>query len=1038
MQWATDDLLPNIILRLRTRTRPFVSVVTPDGELEHLSVDDLHNASNRAAWFLHHNLEKDDENFFYMGPNDIRYLIWILGAMKVGKCVVCPSPSNTIPSNMRFFSTVGATKLLHAPESANSLQPLLESIGGTMVSISSPSYSEMLNKAVVDEYPFPFTFDEVREKVFMGLHTSGTSGHPKPIYWNHTALASVTIPFDLNALPQSPKRPTLLVELLQGNNVFLPFPLYHFGGIGLILRSFLTDSTIVLPAPGTLLSPEKFVKMLQASSSTTALSPPSMLEAMLNSPPELDFLSRLKHIAYSGGPLNPVLGEKLAKVIPHLFPLYGCTEGAGPYLESTGDNTYWNGMKFVDMGQRMDEVIPGLYELVITRTEPILRSQAYFHTCPHLEEFRTSDLFAPIEGSDGWWTFRGRTDNWITMSNGLKMDPTDMENVVFAHPHVMGVLVAGSHHFRLCLLIELRPDSSPKSEDDRQKILNELWPKIEDANNAAPKFGRVPKELIIFTSPDKPFSRASKGTIQRRLSIDSYESEIEDLYSKVEQGLLTNDLPSLKSTHVIDLLPFIKEVCTETLGNQEIANDDDLFEKGLDSLSIFVLAARIKAGLRKHEVPEETLKRIDNALFFTSATISKLTQKISSVLSELDSANQVPESSNTDEIRELLAKYEAQIPLILRDNRLDGKTVVLTGSRGSLGSYILSALLARNDVKMVYCLNRRSDVQADQILSFQQRGLPEIQLDRVRFLQARLAEQSLGLAEDQYANLAANATAIIHNAYPVNFQMPIQSFEPQIQSLLNLLKLAQDGPRKPAVIFISSIAAAMLRPGIRSVIKEAVLDTEETGSLIQQGYAQSKFICEKLIEKYASLDSGKAAILRVGQITGPLQGTGIWNVWEWAPRMILSSKYLGAAPDSIGTATMEWIPVDLLGQIVTELMDDVARREGGAAVVYNVVNPKAASWDDLLTAVREIVPRTVPAAEWIDMLERSQSADSHALDQNPGLKLIEFYKQVFLGRADEQTVVFEKENLLQGSKTARELSPVMPQNLAKWMRGWKL
>ncbi|KAI1741725.1 hypothetical protein F4680DRAFT_414841 [Xylaria scruposa] len=1038
MQWSTDDLLLNIIQRFRERTRPLVSVVTPDGGLEHLSVEDLYNASNRAAWFLHHNLEKDDERFFYMGPNDIRYLIWVLGAMKVGKCVVCPSPSNTIPSNIRFFSTVGATKLLVAPESASSLQPLLESIGGTMVSISSPSYSEMLNKAVVDEHPFPFTFDEVKEKNFMGLKTSGTSGHPKPIYWNHTALASVTVPFDLNALPQPPGRPTLLVELLQGNNVFLPFPLYHFGGIGLILRSFLADSTIVLPAPGTHLSPGNFAKMLQASSSTTALTPPSLLEAMLNSPSELDVLSKLKHIAYSGGPLNPVLGEKLAKVIPHLFPLYGCTEGAGPYLESTGDNTYWNGMKFVDMGQRMDEVVPGLYELVLTRTEPILRTQAYFHTCPHLEEFRTSDLFAPIEGSDGWWTFRGRTDNWITMSNGLKMDPTDMENFVSAHPDVMGVLVAGSHHFRLCLLIELRPGSTPKSEDDRQKILNELWLRIEDANNAAPKFGRVPKELIIFTSPDKPFSRASKGTIQRRLSIDAYANEIEDLYTKVEEGLLADGLPYLKSTSTNDLLPFLKEVCTETLGNQEITVDDDLFAKGLDSLSIYLLAARIKAGLRKNDAPEEALKRIDNALFFSSATISELAQRISLVLSEPGSANQAPQYSNGGEVREILERYEAQIPSILRDSRLDGKTIVLTGSRGSLGSYILSALLARNDVKMVYCLNRRSDVQADQILSFKQRGLPDIQLDRVRFLQANLVEPNLGLTEDQYANLTANTTAIIHNAYPVNFHMPIKSFEPQVQSLLNLLKLAQDGPRSPAVMFISSIAAAMLAPGLQSVIKEAVVNIEKADSLMQQGYAQSKFICEKLIEKYASLGSGRAAILRIGQITGPLQGTGIWNAWEWAPRMIISSKYLGAAPESIGTATMEWIPVDLLGQIVSELMDDIAQREGRAAVVYNVLNPKATSWDNLLPAVREIVPKTVPPAEWVDMLERSQRAGSHVLDQNPGVKLIEFYKRAFLGRADKQTVVFEKKNLLQGSKTARELSPVMPENLAKWMRGWKL
>lgn len=68
-----------------------VSVVSPDGGLENLSFEDVHNASNRAAWFLHRSLERDDEKFLYMGPNDVRYLIWILGAMKLGKCVSpCP------------------------------------------------------------------------------------------------------------------------------------------------------------------------------------------------------------------------------------------------------------------------------------------------------------------------------------------------------------------------------------------------------------------------------------------------------------------------------------------------------------------------------------------------------------------------------------------------------------------------------------------------------------------------------------------------------------------------------------------------------------------------------------------------------------------------------------------------------------------------------------------------------------------------------------------------------------------------------------
>ncbi|KAI1422530.1 hypothetical protein F5Y12DRAFT_717225 [Xylaria sp. FL1777] len=1036
MDWTTDDLLPNIIQTLRKRTRPLVSVVAPDGRLEHISVEDLHNASNKAAWILQRSLEKHEERFLYMGPSDIRYLIWVLGAMKAGKCAIYPSPSNTVPSNVRFFSTVGATKLLYAPEISDSLQPLLESIDKTTTPISTPSYLEMLNKEVVDEFPFLFTFDEMKDKQFMGLHTSGTSGHPKPIYWTHTAIATVTVPFDFNTLPNRPEKPHLTRVILEGNDVFLPFPLYHLGGIGVLLRSIATDSTIVLPAAGTRLSPENVAKMLETSSPTGAMMPPSVLEALLSNPRALEAISKVKHVAYAGGPINQVLGEKLAKVIPHMFPMYGCTEGFGPYLESTGDNTHWDGMKFIDLGQRMEEVYPGLYELVITRTDLINRTQAYFHTCPHLEVYRTADLFAPIEGSDGWWKFHGRTDNWVIMSNGLKMDPTQTEDTVSAHRNVMGALVTGSRRFRLCLLIELKAELAPKTEEERKRALDELWPTIDKANKAAPRFGQVPKELIIFTSPNKPFSRASKGTIQRRLSIAAYEAEIEDLYAKAEEGLLTSGLPALKSTSVNDLQPFLKDLYSETLDNDEIGFDDDLFTKGLDSLSIFMLAARIKAGLRKYGISEEVLGKVDNRLLFTSTTVSLLAQRLSTVLSGSDGAGQSGNNDNADDVRDLLAKYEAKIPTILRNESQKGQTIVLTGSRGSLGSYILAALLAREDVKKVYCLNRSSNVQADQISSFKARGLPELQLERVEFLQMNLAEPKLGLTEDEYASLAADVTTIIHNAYPVNFLMPVQSFEPQIQGLLNLLKLAQDSVRDAAMLFVSSISAALPVSGSRSVIKETVLDIEDVGSLGQMGYGRSKFICEKLIEKYASSSGGKGAILRVGQIAGPLHGTGVWNVWEWAPSLVLSSKFLGVAPESIGTAAMDWIPVDVLGQIVSELADDVARRDAGAAVVYNVLNPESTSWEELLPAVKEVVPETVPTAEWIKRLEGSQDAGPRAVEQNPGVKLIDFYKQTFLDDGDRKVVIFEKQNLLSGSETARNLAPVKPENLAKWMKGW--
>lgn len=106
------------------------------------------------------------------------------------------------------------------------------------------------------------------------------------------------------------------------------------------------------------------------------------------------------------------------------------------------------------------------------------------------------------------------------MSNGLKMDPTEMEHTIASHPDVTGVLVAGSHRFRLCLLIELKKEVIDPS-------LENIWPTIEAANKKVPKFGRVPKALVLFATLDKLFLRAGKGTIQRRLTIQVYEEEID-------------------------------------------------------------------------------------------------------------------------------------------------------------------------------------------------------------------------------------------------------------------------------------------------------------------------------------------------------------------------------------------------------------------------------------------------------------------------------------------------------------------------------
>lgn len=838
-----------------------------------------------------------------------------------------------------------------------------------------------------------------------------------------------------------------------------------------------SENTLVLPKSGTPLSPPNFTAMLEHGECTTTFAPPAVLEGLLNYPPGLAVLAKLDHVAYTGGPLNPARGAELAKHVKHLFPILASTEGSAAILESSGDSSHWNEFKFIDVGQRMQETAPGFYELVFPRNERVEQGYGFFHVYPHLKtEYRTSDLLSPAPGEDGWWVFRGRADNWVVMSNGLKTDPTDMENTVSSHPKVKGVLVAGSHRFRLCMLVEL---NDADGEEDDAKIIDEIWPLVEQANKDAPKFGRVPRELIIIAKSGKPFLRASKGTIQRPLTIAEYEDEMENLYERVEKGLLTSDLPPISSTRAEDLVPFLMDLHLQTLelGDKTLGIDDDLLNLGLDSLTAFILLVRIKAALREHGVRDDQLERVNPKLLYSTMTIRRMASALSTLL---DESSRDKSLEQTSDFEDLLKKYTPEVKAIAeRDHTAQpdatkpegekAQTVLLTGSTGSLGSYILASLLAQPSVESIICLNRGSPstARAKQVASLEARGLPPLpsaKEGRVSFVQVNLSQPNLGLSSlDEYASLARRATCVIHNAFPVNWLLEITSFEPQIKSLVRLLEFVGSVQNGADFLFVSSIAAATPVGSSLSSSKgipETILSPEEAPNvLLRQGYARAKYICEHLLEVYSSALSTSAtnvSVLRVGQICGPVSSSsGIWNPSEWLPSLVISSaRFVGAAPESLGAmdTRIDWVPVDKLARIITELLrspetaSTAIATAGKNFVVYNIVNPQPTSWSRLLPALDSIVSSRIAPAEWIAKVEGNGNDNSGggqlgSVHRNPALKLVDFYKQALISdnsEGDHSDLGVDSSNLLKASETARSLGPITEKNMVSWIESWGL
>lgn len=136
---------------------------------------------------------------------------------------------------------------------------------------------------------------------------------------------------------------------------------------------------------------------------------------------------------------------------------------------------------------------------------------------------------------------------------------------------------------------------------------------------------------------------------------------------------------------------------------------------------------------------------------------------------------------------------------------------------------------------------------------------------------------------------------MIHAAWPVNFQLSLSAFEPQLQGLHNLLNLAalQSHSAAPAhFYFCSSVAVALATPA-PAVIPEAPVSN--LSQALPSGYARSKLVAERIVAAAAETAGVPATILRIGQVVGDTQA-GIWNDTEAWPLIIRSARTLGVLP----------------------------------------------------------------------------------------------------------------------------------------------
>ncbi|KAI0407921.1 hypothetical protein F4802DRAFT_605343 [Xylaria palmicola] len=996
-----------------------------------ITFSDYANAINQCAQDIIDRYGRTVEGKFptiaYIGPQDARYLIVLVATIKAGYQALFISPRNSQRAQINLFEKTDCRILWFAKPFHLVVKSWLQE--REMQTLEVSPLQQWFPTEQVPHFSYEKCFEQAEWDPFCIMHTSGTTGLPKPI------VARV----GMMAISDAHQR----LDRWQGSHYwlneydrrvkkqFFPMPLFHAAALYSFFYHSVYRNTITILGIGEKpLSADLVFECLENVNFEGAFLPPSILEEISHSEESMSKLSKLEIVIFGGGNLAREVGDRLVKHEETKVHRFGSLP-----IYFHQDPEAWAYFKFNSelFGADWRPFHDGSYELVMIRKDKEPGIQGFFYTFPHLDEYRTGDLYKRHPTLPDFWIHHGRADNIIVFSNGEKLNPVTLEEVVQDQPDVQGALVIGSNRFQAGLLLE--PSEHLADEEDKRRFIGSVWPIVEKVNRGTVAHGQISREMITVATYTKPFLRSGKGSIQRADTVQLYAEEIDNLYKQAENG---SQLP------VADVDMSSEETLTASISNlfgeKKLEPDTDFFAIGIDSLQIMNVSRSLRASLSL----ETTV--LSARVIYRNPTPRRLAQYI--LRATIGSEAETGKREDNEDVKISKSLYEKYTHNLIPGKTVrpaapnNNQTILLTGSTGGLGSYLLDQLVRSTAVKRVICLNRAEDGGArQQEQQMKNRGLtqePE-HMTKIEYLHVDLSNDRLGLAYGLYKALLKDVHRIIHNAWPVNFNISIETLEPHLRGVRRLADFAAEADHRIAVVFISSIGAVHNWGPSWGPVPEKRL---EDWRLPSNSYGYSKMTGSLILEDAAFEGNFPAASIRVGQIAGSESEVGAptWNKNEWLPSMIASSLYMGVLPRELGSNNrVDWVPVERVAQLVLDIAGvthgrGMEPRENHG--YFHAVNASVTTWGKLAPAVQQFygsrIKHLVSWPEWVDRLEKS-STDARDIEANPGLKLIETYRGMASGATPIQ---LDLRRANERSRAMAEAPMVSAELLSRWLRQW--
>jgi amino acid adenylation domain-containing protein/thioester reductase-like protein len=929
----SNNLIHQLIEHQALQTPAAIAVTFEDKDLTY---QELNERANQLAHYLQSLGVKPETLVGVCIERSLDMLVALLAVLKAGGAYVPLDPS--YPADRLAFMIEDSELPILLTEQAQ-LANLPQTSARLVVLETDRSQIETQSQDCV-------TSNVTADNVAYTIYTSGSTGKPKGVQVLHggvvnflesmlvapgltaadTLLAVTTISFDIAVLE-------LFLPLIAGAKIVL------------VGRDVATDGM-------------RLAEAIAASGTTFMQATPATWRLLLAT----GWQGGQLKILSGGEAMMRSLADRLLECCESLWNMYGPTEttiwsavyrvqpgteavsigypiaNTQIYITDERSNRKGDVLRQVPNGQPGEILIggDGLARGYLNRVE--MTAQRFvpdpFSTKPDARLYKTGDLARLMP--DGSIQFIGRVDNQVKI-RGHRIELGDIEAAISQYVDVKeaAVIAREDNVGEKQLVGYLVAESSPNLLSKLRVYLKEKLPEY-----------MVP---AVFVMMDK-FPLTPNGKVDRR-ALPAPSQDRPDLDVKMV-------------TPRTDTERDLAQIWSQMLGIAPVGMDDNFFDLGGHSLFVAKMMTQV----------EETFAvKLALSDLFSAPTVAGLAQAIAN-------ARQPQALGSKINLDELLADAQLDPSIFPEVPGVDisqaPQNILLTGATGFLGAFLLDELL-RTTTATIYCAIRCSSIQVGR--QKLQHNLDRYSLNgtiahssRVIPVLSDLSQPLLGLSADEFRQLAGQIDTIYHNGAYVNLVYPYAALrDTNVKGTEEILRLASQVKVKP-VHFVSTLD--VFQSSHHSQLAQLAEDDEfPVGELPWSGYAQSKWVAEKLV-KTANERGIPTCIHRPGMIIGHSQ-TGASNTEDLVSRLVKGLIQLRTAPSL--PLPMHLTPVDYVSQAIVQL----AQQPSSWGKAFHFSSPHALSLAQLVEHMRSLnyEIRYVEYDRWLNQLLELDATQDNAL-----------------------------------------------------------